>query len=68
MRCDLYTEFEPSQLSCLSSSVGKGVVATNFSSKVANFSLKNDCFGRVVLLCLSVVLLLLPCLSQHLVE
>ena len=34
-----------------------------YIEQAANFSLKNDFFGRVVLLCLSVVLLIvLPCL------
>ena len=68
MRYDLYTGFEPSQLSCLGSLVGNSAAwradGRGFESHPRQpiLSLKNDCFGRVVL-CLSVVLLLLPCLS-----
>ena len=59
MLCYLYTRFEPSQLSCLGSLVGKSVAWRadgQIPPEAANFSLKNDCFGRVVLRCFAFLL------------
>ena len=70
---DLYAGFEPSQLSCLGSLVGKSVTwradGRGFESQLRQpiFLRKMTRVSCVVLLCLSVVLLL-PCLSRHLLE
>ena len=58
----------PSQLSCLGSSVGKHRLASWWSwvrvpPEAANFSLKNDCFGRVVLCTCFAFLLCCCCLE-----
>ena len=66
----------PSQLSYLGSSVGKSIAWKADSCGVESHPRQSQFFFEkllfqascVVLLCLSVVLLLLPCLSQHLLE
>ena len=58
----MYTGFKPSQLSCLGGLVGKSVAwkadgrGFGVPPEVANFSLKNDYFERVVLCCFAFLL------------
>ena len=60
----------PSQLSCLGSSVGKSITwkadgrgFESHSRQLYNFSLKNDCFGQVVLCCFAFLLCCWCCLA-----
>ena len=74
MLCDLYSGFEPSQLSCLGSLVGKSVAwrtdGRGFESHARQpiFLWKMTVSGELccVALPFCCLLLLLPCLSQHL--
>ena len=70
MLCDLYTGFEPSQLSCLSSLVGKSVAwradgrgFESHSARGSQFFFENDCFGHVVLCCFAFLLCCCCCLA-----